>query len=289
MPRVQDAFPAAVIANIDLTVLDEWFSNEGMKLLIIPFEDKAHDPELRGDIGNKILTAVEEITTSPKVAIAPPVPNNTITKPKQMPITYMAYHLTKAEYDILTSRHVWSLEAIMFRVIPTDPPCPDFLFTIRGLATLDENRIFKMVRRVWNDDDTMMFLFDEINDGHNGNPKEIQKTISHLIQSLRVTQLKIKDKGSALTPHFNVYINGKSTTNEELWVNLRTYLANREYSLPLQGTGKVVKAPFTCRACHGVDHPRGLCPFPDLKGWNGPLHCAEDDPHYRGCFYGRIA
>jgi len=114
MPRVQDAFPAAVIANIDLAVLDVWFRNQGMKTLIIPFEDKAHDPDFRGDIGYKLLTAIEEITASLKVAIAPPVPSSTVTKPKQMPITYMASHLTETEYKTLMSCHVWSSEAITF-------------------------------------------------------------------------------------------------------------------------------------------------------------------------------
>ena len=100
-----------------------------------------------------------------------------------------------------------------------------------------------------------MFIFYEITTAKDENKKEVEETLSHLIKSLKVTQLKIKDKSSTLTPHFNMYTDGKSTTNEELWVKLRTYLASREYMLPLQGTGKVMKAPFVCGACHGVDHP----------------------------------
>ena len=78
-----------------------------------------------------------------------------------------------------------------------------------------------------------MFIFCEITAAKDENKKEVEETLSHLIKSLRVTQLKIKDKGSALTLHFNVYTDGKSTTNEELWVKLCTYLAGREYMLPL--------------------------------------------------------
>jgi hypothetical protein len=255
MPSVQDAFPAAVIVNIDLSMLDKWFNNEGMKLLIIPFEDKAHDPDLKGDIRNKIFTAVEEITSSTKVAITPPFPNNTVTKPRQMPITHLVFHLTKPKYEVLISHHVWSSEVITFHVIPIDPPCPDFLFTIRGFAMLDKNRILEMVHKVWHDEETMMFILYEISAAYEENKKEVEETLTHLIKSLRVTQLKIKDKSSALTPHFNIYTNGKATTNEELCVKLRTYLASQECSLPLQGTGKIVKAPCICRACHRVDHP----------------------------------
>ena len=260
-----------------------------MKLLIIPFEDKARDPDLRQETARKILTAVEEITAVPKATIAPPVPSSGITKLRQMPITYMAYDLSKAEHDTMLSRDVWSSEAITFRVLPTDPPCPDFLFTIRGFTTLDEILIFNMVSKVWNDEETGNFIFYEINATKDGNWKAADETLKHLIKTLKVTQLKIRDKGSALTPHFNVYTDGKSMTNKELWANLHTFLANREYSLPLQGKGTVIKAPFSCGACHGIDHPHGLCPFPEVKGWNGPLHRSEDDPRFRGRFYGRLA
>ncbi|KAI0054453.1 hypothetical protein BV25DRAFT_1922664 [Artomyces pyxidatus] len=37
----------------------------------------------------------------------------------------------------------------------------------------------------------------------------------------------------------------------------------------LNGTGTAV--PFrSCNGCHGADHPRGLCPFATIPGWNGP-------------------
>jgi hypothetical protein len=289
MPRVQDAFPAALIANLDLSLLDEWFSYEGQKLLIVPFEDKARDPDLKHDIGEKLLTAVEEITTAKRASIGPPVPKSDITKLRQMPITYLAYHLTQAEYNTLLSRHVWSSEAITFRVIPTDPPCPDFLFTLRGFTTLDQSHIHAMVSKVWSDEETKNFITCEVNAARIENKKSTEETLIHLIKSLKVTHLKIKNRGSALTPHFNIYTDGKATTDEELWANLRTFLATRKYTLPLQGTGKVIKAPFNCGACHGVDHPRGLCPFPGIKGWNGPTYHAEDDPRYRGRNYNRIA
>jgi hypothetical protein len=103
MPRVQDTFPATAIANIDLAVLDKWVNNEGMKILLIPFENKAHDPDLHADTCNKLFTAVKEITTLKKATITPSIANSTITKLRQMPITYLAHHLTKPEYDILIS------------------------------------------------------------------------------------------------------------------------------------------------------------------------------------------
>ncbi len=146
-----------------------------------------------------------------------------------------------------------------------------------------------MVSKVWNDEETKNFITCKVNAACIKTKKLTKETLIHLIKSLKVTHLKIKSRGSTLTPHFSIYTDGKATMDEELWANLRTYLASCTYTLPLQGTGKVIKAPFNCRACHRVDHPRGLCPFPGIKGWNGLTYHAEDDPHYRGRNYNRIA
>jgi hypothetical protein len=175
-----------------------------MKALVIPFEDHAHDPDLQSNIIYKLLTAIEEITASPIATVTPPVPNDQVTKLKQMPITFMASHLTETEYNTLMSRHVWSSKEITFQVVPIDPPCSDFFFTIRGLATFDKKRIHNMVLQVWNNNETLAYIDKEVNKAQEGNRKEIQEIITHLTQSLQVTLLKIKDKNRALKPHFNI-------------------------------------------------------------------------------------
>jgi len=87
-------------------MLNEWFNNGGMKLLLIPFKEKAHNLDLCTDIGGKLLTTVAEITNFQKVKITPPVPSQDVTKPKQIPITYIVHYLTKAEYNTMLSQHV---------------------------------------------------------------------------------------------------------------------------------------------------------------------------------------
>jgi hypothetical protein len=150
-----------------------------------------------------------------------------------MPITYLAYHLTQAEYNTLLSRHIWSSEAITLWVIPTDPPCLDFLFTLQGFTTLDQSHIHAMVSKVWSNGETKNFITRKVNAACTENKKLTEETLIYLIKSLKVTHLKIKNRGSTLTPHFNIYTDGKATTDEELWANLRTFLATRKYTLPL--------------------------------------------------------
>ena len=150
-----------------------------------------------------------------------------------MPITYLAYHLTQVEYNTLLSCHIWSSEVITLQVIPTDPPCPDFLFTLQGFTTLDQSHIHAMVSKVWSDGETKNFITHKVNAACTENKKLTKETLIYLIKSLKVTHLKIKNRGSTLTPHFNIYTDGKATTDEELWANLCTFLATQKYTLPL--------------------------------------------------------
>ncbi|KAH9014104.1 hypothetical protein EDB85DRAFT_1899346 [Lactarius pseudohatsudake] len=61
---------------------------------------------------------------------------------------------------------------------------------------------------------------------------------------------------------------------DEVWIRLREYLVTREYHAHMQGYGITDASPYHCGVCHGADHPRGLCPFPDTPGWNWPLKTA---------------
>jgi hypothetical protein len=44
------------------------------------------------------------------------------------------------------------------------------------------------------------------------------------------------------------------------------FLANCSYSLYLQGKGITKISPYTYTICHGIDYPKGLCPFPKIDG-----------------------
>ena len=88
--------------------------------------------------------------------------------------------------------------------------------------------------------------------------------------SLSVARLDIKEVGNALKPRFNVYADGSNITYDKLWTRLRAFLIGQTYASAMEGRGIPEQVPYVCTCCHGVDHPRGLCPFPGLTGWNGP-------------------
>lgn len=88
------------------------------------------------------------------------------------------------------------------------------------------------------------------------------------LESATVKLLNIRSQGGRENLHYNVYANGDIIDDDITWLQLRKYLWNRSYKTMVIGTGKALQNNFICGLCHGHDHPRGLCPFPQLPGWN---------------------
>jgi hypothetical protein len=118
---------------------------------------------------------------------------------------------------------------------------------------------------------------------------ETKDNITSFLDSVFITRLKFKTKGDIEVPRFNVYADGQLIPNDDVWFYLRETLASLPYTSPMLGRGQTVIAPSTCQICHGVDHPTGMCKFPEIKGWNGPTResianssLQNGDRFYRG-------
>ena len=270
MPIVHDAHPTAPLDHIDIDLVCEWEKYPAGKLLALPFDTEAQDISRLGSLKGRIFTAISEITQSRVASVSAPTRSQAAEKSNQTPNAFLIYNLTESQCDLLLQRGIWSSTAITFRVTKLNPTCPDFLFTIKGFHTLATDHILEMVNSIWQDNETGVFI-DTIADLFTEETHIDAKTsIQAFVDSARVMCLDIKSSGDILQPHFNVYASGNLINSDEVWVFLRDYLADRTYGSPMHGQGTTSLAPFNCSLCHGVDHPRGLCPFPATPGWNGP-------------------
>ena len=270
MPPVHDAHPTAALDHIDISLVRDWIEYPGGKLLALPFENEANDINLYDGVKDKIFTAITEITTSMEIGVSAPKPSQEAEKAEGTPSAFLIYNLTDSHCTTLLQRRVWSSTTITFRVIELNPPSPDFLFTLQGFSTMITSDILTMVRAVWRHNDIANLInaisksFSE--DAH----AEVKASITAFLDSVTIARLDIKSSGDTLQPHFNVYANGSIIGNDDLWIYLCEYLATRIYASPMQGLGTTKISPYHCGLCHSVDHPRGLCPFPVIPGWNGP-------------------
>jgi hypothetical protein len=129
--------------------------------------------------------------------------------------------------------------------------------------------VLKAVNEVWCDQASLTFL-QLICHGLPENLKEQAfTTLQQFVNSLRINKLNTKLRGNTLAPTFNIYANSSLISNDTTWSKIRAFYASRTYALQTQDPGVTVIAPFRCSICHAADHPRGLCPFPLIDGWNG--------------------
>lgn len=172
---------------------------------------------------------------------------------------------------MLLKREVWSSSVFTFRVTTLDPVRPDYLFGITALTTQSAPQVKEVVKRVWDSQDVTTFiesLTDAIPDDQKTAAKE---NLTKFTESLQVKAMNIKKQGGAAAPTFNIYANANFINDDGLWCLLRNYLASQSYALLFQDPGSAGTDLHRCSICHSIEHPRGLCPFPGIKGWNGPL------------------
>ena len=270
MPNVQDASPTAVFENIDLDCISKWEDIEGEKLLAIPFNTPQRTMGWHGTIAGKILTAVAEITKAKEVDVCEPRPSEEATKICRTPIAFLIHSISSQQAEILMERKIWSSQAITFHTTCFAPVCPNFLFTIKGWKTITLKNIFPVIKQVWESEQARDFVRSLVYAVPPAQRSSVEKEVDTLLASLNIIHLDTKEMGNTLTPRFNVYADSSKLSLDEVWSRLRAHYANCTYASTTLGKGLVEQTPFRCTLCHGVDHPRGLCPFPDTPEWNGP-------------------
>ena len=270
LPPVHDAHPTVVFEHIDTDFATEWDQHLGGKLLAHPFDGEAQDPTNHVEICELIFTAASEITKSMEVEVSAPMPSEDAKKDRRSPTIFLIFNLSDDHVNLLLQRGIWSSTAITFRVLPFHPPCPNFMFSIGNISTHSKDTVIPIVQRVWDSTEVKNYITALINAVPEDKRAGIETAICLLMDSMWVQKLDTKRAGETIAPHYNVYTDSSGISIDEVWIRLRNFLASRPYSASYQGTGKIRVPPFHCGVCHSADHPRGLCPFPDIPGWNGP-------------------
>lgn len=157
----------------------------------------------------------------------------------------------------------------------------------------DEKEIYKLVNSTWRDKESQEFFSSlvqvmEMDDQPGVEPPITVAEIIAFINSMRITVIKLivhapipnpppngPTTKPTLRPRFNIYADSSHIRDVVIWKQIRFFLADRTYQTSAIDGGRTYIAPHNCGICHGVDHPRRLCPFPSLPGWKGPK-CQTD-------------
>ena len=267
MPPINYAHPTAILDHIDVNLVGDWENLPKGKLLAQPFGPDARLPEKHPQLKTLLFAAVVEITGSRDVSVCAPraKPNSNRT-----PFSFLIYNVSEQQAQTLLNRRVWSSTAITFSVSTLNPGCPRYLFSIKGLTTMDEDEVQRVINQAWRDPDSLNLLQAICQSIPEILRDQMTRTLEYFINSLEVSRLDTKLRGGTIAPIFNMYAKSPLISDDSIWSQIRSYYARRTYAPQAQDPGINIVAPFRCGICHAADHPRGLCPFPIIEGWNGP-------------------
>ena len=272
MPDVADGNPATLLTGLDQVQIQSWLALSTGKVLARPFDTDVNYQPNHQSIAKDLLAAAKEITGAQTGAVATPNKDKGVPAGRRhlRPKTFLIHDLTRKEVESLLERKIWSSKEITFQVAPINVRRPEFLFTLIGFITDTEDHVIETVTSIWNDPVTCTILRNlayRVPDEEE--QQERLNQMMEFLESAAITKLDVRSTGGRPDPHFNVYADGEIIESDELWLELRNYLRSRTYRSALYGTGRVKQENFICSLCHGHDHPRGLCPFPHIQGWNG--------------------
>ncbi|KAH9159938.1 hypothetical protein EDB89DRAFT_2082711 [Lactarius sanguifluus] len=280
MPPIQDDTPASIFDFIDIRLVRKWETQSG-KLIVVPFDNKAQSPDAYESTCNHILTSIAEITKSQDASVAAPRQSAKAAIKKRMPLSFLVYNLMSDQTDLVLQHQVWSSRAIKFRATRFGHTCPNFMFAISGLGTISVKDVHTIIKQVWESESTRAFIQALAEQVPEEEKEQTRAKLDHVLKSMSTTRLDTKEAGNVLKPRFNIYADSSNISYDILWSRLRTYLRDKPYTSSMECRGTTDKPNFVCSNCHGVDHPRGLCPFPGLAGWNGPSKDTGETPGRR--------
>ncbi|KAH8992430.1 hypothetical protein EDB92DRAFT_1815940 [Lactarius akahatsu] len=273
MPDIHDKDPATLLAGIDKTQIGSWLAATTGKVLARPFDNVANYQPHHKNIAKVLMAAAKEITGAASATVAPPNKEkerpNLRQRGKRHPITFLIHGISKKDVETLLERKVWSSKEITFQVALININRPKFLFTLNGLAMQEETHIAPILAATWNDPVTCTFLQKLANRAPEPEQNNTMSILVKFLESTTITRLDIKTEGGKDDPHFNIYADGDIIEDDKTWVELRRHLRSLPYNSAMLGEGRAIRDDYICGLCHAHDHPRGLCPFPVIPGWNG--------------------
>lgn len=272
MPKIHDEDPASLLVGLDKDQVNSWLCITTSKVLVRPFDTDVKYQPNHVHITKSILTVAKDITRATGAMVAPPTPEQRTGRQRKAchPITFLIHEISKVDEDLLLSREVWSLKEIMFQVSLINIKKPDFMFTLTGFVTDSIELVNSCIMETWSNKMTDKFLCKLANKAPT--KLEQQERLHKMIEFLELASvqlLDIKRERSQTDPHFNIYTDSEAIKDHKTWIELQKFLKGRINQSTTIIEGRATRVDFVCGLCHGHDHPRGLCLFPHIPGWNG--------------------
>ncbi|KAI0027875.1 hypothetical protein K488DRAFT_90368 [Vararia minispora EC-137] len=174
-------------------------------------------------------------------------------------VWHFVYNLTMAEHKALLHARAISRDSRAYIFLPArlDISQPVFLYALQGLrGSLDD--LVPHFRRCIQESSA----YQELRNAHYGHPR-----MADFIANLRFNRLAMRDSNGRPIQTIRVYAHlptDDPTEQQAARDSLRSVNFDHLF------LGAAHKESYLCNHCQSSDHPSGLCPLPNIHGWQGP-------------------
>jgi hypothetical protein len=225
---------------------------------------------------NATATAIQfvlaDLLGASGVKVAPPIPSIEAKLKNLPPVLFLIHNLVGDEAEGLAEvTSVGHSNGTAFTVVPFSATRSTLVALLSGLTSLVPTDVASfIVERLQEDDalDALRFLCEQTT--NHANPLTMDM-LGAVIDSLTVSIIELLQDGIPY-PQYAVHCNSALFLEDTHWAGFAGIIRALQYETALDGTGYALTSQWLCKICLGIDHPTGICPFPRLPGWLGPVH-----------------
>ncbi|PBK78979.1 hypothetical protein ARMGADRAFT_1093590 [Armillaria gallica] len=275
-PVLQGLSRESFFINSDPMLVESWRNSMDRNAIFIRFYDQGYPVNNGSEQANTLFNLLPRLAREhlPNMQVGTPVAMNPEGHDAgSNPSWYFIRGLTTTARNHLVqaTEGVWSTEVATIFVAPAFPRMTSFLFTLDGLSylTSSQDRVEWLVRNTWlASPDVLNYVYSN---RHylSSDPAVAVRTFT---DSVRVQPFVIGNaRRSGTRAVWGIYASPISQT-PEIQNHLIETVASLSYGDPsgMGGRGRRIERSFWCTRCRGIDHPSGLCPYPEVQEWMGP-------------------
>ncbi len=266
-PTIHRDDPETALRGMALDWMREvWSDPPNSDVLVQVFNYRyTEDDVLNRRVAGALRWAFETMTGETGFDVVPPEPEEgERRRTRDLPSIWAIRGLSERATTLAVERGTWSFRAISFIATPRSTPAQTWLFALDGFLEANAQKIRLAVLRVLQEEQMQHWMRAMIsaNPTYAGIPEA--DAMNELLDSLRVDILQLGNGGYVANIHML-----PPTRNLREWRAWVAELRLRQYRTFAIGTGRV-RYVAPCPGCTSVTHPAHQCPFPRIRGWQGP-------------------
>ncbi len=275
-PVLQGLSRDSFFINSDPMVAESWRNTMDRNTIFIRFYDQGYPVNNGYEQASTLFNLLPRLAREhlPNMEVGTPVAMNPEGHDAgSNPSWYFIQGLTTTARNHLVraTEGVWSTEVATIFIAPAFPRMTSFLFTLDGLSylTSSQNRVERLVRNAWLASPDVLNFVHSNGSYLSADPMVAIRTFT---DSVRVRPFVVGNaRRSGSRAVWGIYASPISQT-PEIQNRLIETVASLSYGDPsgIGGRGRRIERGFRCTRCRGIDHPSGLCPYPEVQEWMGP-------------------